>query len=40
MIAPTDDYVRPILKGLDDLDLPSIYVESMKKLITQAQSVQ
>lgn len=40
IIAPSDEYVRPILKGLDDLDLPSSYVESMKQLIVQAQSVQ
>lgn len=38
MIAATDDYVRPILKGLDELDLPSSYFASMKQLITQAQA--
>ncbi|MEW7009082.1 gamma-glutamylcyclotransferase family protein [Lentilitoribacter sp. EG35] len=40
MIAPSDDYVRPILKGLAELDLPSSYVESMKRLIVRAQSAQ
>ena len=35
--APTDDYVRPILKGLADLPIPSEYVEKMKNIIKQAQ---
>lgn len=36
-IAPSDDYVRPILKCLDDLDLPLDYVAEMKALIASAQ---
>ncbi|WP_120633503.1 gamma-glutamylcyclotransferase family protein [Ruegeria sp. EL01] len=38
IIAPSDDYVRPILKGLDELDLPKSYVLNMTRLIAQAQS--
>lgn len=38
IIAPSDAYVRPILKGLEDLDLPSSYVDNMKQLIAHAQS--
>lgn len=38
IIAPSDDYVRPILKGLDDLDLPDDYIRKMTRLIALAQS--
>ena len=37
LIAPNDDYVRPILKGLDVLELPDAYVKSMKQIIRDAQ---
>ncbi len=37
-IAPSDDYVRPILKGLDDLEFPGGYVKKMKALIAAAQN--
>ena len=37
-IAPSDDYVRPILKGLDTLSLPEAYVEDMKRIVEQAQN--
>lgn len=36
-IAPSDEYVRPILKGLDDLAFPDDYVAGMKALIAEAQ---
>jgi len=37
-ISPTDDYVRPILNGLDTLELPADYVVAMKALIATAQN--
>ncbi len=40
IIAPSDEYVKPILKGLDDLDLPASYIEGMKQLIARAQFAQ
>ncbi len=36
-ISPSDDYVRPILKGLDELEFPADYVAGMKALIASAQ---
>lgn len=38
-IAPTDDYVRPILKGLSELDLPMEYAGKMKQWIKEAQEL-
>ncbi len=36
-LAPTDEYVRPILAGLDDLDLSPEYVATVSRIITEAQ---
>lgn len=38
MIAPSDDYVRPIFKGLEELDLPESYVVHMRQIIARAQA--
>lgn len=37
LIAPSDDYVRPILKGLEMLALPEAYVEDMKRIVQTAR---
>ena len=36
--SPSDDYVRPILNGLESLPFPPDYIEKMKNIIKEAQS--
>lgn len=36
--SPSDDYVRPILNGLQALPFPAEYVEKMKQIINDAQA--
>ncbi len=38
--APSHDYVRPILNGLQALPFPDAYVTKMKQIITDAQAQQ
>ncbi len=37
-VSPSDNYVRPILKGLDQWELPTAYVTDVKSIIAEAQA--
>jgi hypothetical protein len=36
--APPDEYVRPILKGLDDLPLDRAYADQVRAIVARAQN--
>jgi gamma-glutamylcyclotransferase len=37
-VGASSDYVRPILKGLDELDLPADYKATMRSIVAEART--